>query len=292
MKTFQEAIRTQDFTLSAELRLDSHSDAAAIMEQARILAPAVDAIQVTDNPAGRVHLSPLIAAGVLLDNGIDPVLHMTCRDRNRIALRSDLLGAAAVGVTSLLLMRGDNIAEKPLPHAGTVFDWRAKGLIAAANSLRSDPPFAKPVNFLIGSIATAFNPDRDWKPEKIKAKIDAGTNFIQTQLCFDVDLLRRYMARLVSEKLIERVDVIVGTAPVPSAEVARWLRKNLRGAVMPRRIVTRLRQSTNPKREGELICAEILHEAAQIPGVSGANLTSFGDTESIVEAVEISGIRS
>jgi len=103
--------------------------------------------------------------------------------------------------------------------------------------------------------------------------------------------LRRYMARLVSEKLIERVDVIVGTAPVPSVEVARWLRKNLRGAVMPRRMVKRLRQSTKPKREGELICAEILHEAAQIPGVSGANLMSFGDAESIVEAVESSGVR-
>ncbi len=158
--------------------------------------------------------------------------------------------------------------------------------------MRTDPPFAKPVNFLIGSIATAFNPYKNWKPEKLTAKVDAGTKFIQTQLCFDIDLLRRYMTRLVSEKLIQRIDVIVGTAPVPSAEVARWLGKNLRGAVMPKRIVTRLRQSTNAKREGELICAEILHEAAQIPGVSGANLTSFGDAESIVEAVEISGIRS
>ncbi len=92
------------------------------MEQARTLAPAVDAMQVTDNPGGRVHLSPLIAAGVLLDNGIDPVLHMTCRDRNRLALRSDLLGAAALGVTSLLLMRGDSLSEKSSSHAGTVFD--------------------------------------------------------------------------------------------------------------------------------------------------------------------------
>ena len=292
MKTFQEAIRTQDFTVSAELRLDSRSDAAAIMEQARILAPAVDAMQVSDNPGGRVHLSPLVAAGVLLDNGIDPVLHMTCRDRNRLALRSDLLGAAALGVTSLLLMRGDKFAEKSSSYPEPVFDWRAKRLIAAANSMRSDPPFSKPVNFLIGSVATAFKPNRKWKPEKMTAKVNAGVNFIQTQLCFDVDLLRQYMTKLVSEKLIERIDVIVGTAPVPSAEVARWLGKNLRGAVMPEKIVTRLRQSTNPKREGELICAEILHEAAQIPGVSGANLTSFGDAESIVVAVEISGIRS
>ncbi len=266
------------------------SPVAAIMEQAGILATAVDAIQVTDNPGDRVHISPLVAAGILLDNDIDPVLHMTCRDRNRIALHSDLLGAAALGVTSLLLMRGHKILEEPLSHTGPVFDWWVRSLIADASSMQSDPPFAKPMNFHIGSIATAFKPDREWKPENMTTKIDAGVKFIQTQLCFDIDLLRHYMARLVSEKLIERISVIVGIGPVPSAEVAQWLGKNLRGAVMPRKIVTRLRQSANPKREGELICAELLYESAQIPGVSGANLTSFGNPESIVEAVKISEV--
>ncbi len=292
MKTFQQAIRTQEFTLSAELHLGSQPDASSISEQAQILATAVDAVQVTDNTGERIHLSPLAAASILLNVGIDPVLHMSCRDRNRIALHSDLLGAAALGVSSLLLMRGRKNTAKLGSRAKSVFDWGTNKLIADANSMQSDPSLSSRVNFLIGSIATVFKPDRHWKPEKITAKADAGVKFIQTQLCFDIDILRHYMARLVAEKLIERIDVIVGIAPVPSADIAQWLGKNLRGAIMPAKIVKRLRQSATPEQEGISICAELLHEASQIPGVSGANLTTIGNPEAVVEAVRLSGIRA
>lgn len=291
MKTFQQAIRSQDFALSAELYLDSDSDASSITEQGQKLAAAVDAVQVTDNPGEHIHLAPLAASSILLNAGIDPILQMTCRDRNRIALRSDLLGAAALGVSSLLLMRGRKNSTKLGSRAKSVYDWGTRRLIAHANSMRSNSSFSSPVNFLIGSIATAFKPDRDWKPEKMIAKADAGVKFIQTQLCFDIDVLRHYMARLVAEKIIERVNVIVGIAPIPSAEIAQWLGKNLRGAVMPGKVVKRLRQSAAPEQEGIKICAEVLHEAAQIPGVSGANLTSFGYADHIVEAVQTSGVR-
>ena len=144
-------------------------------------------------------------------------------------------------------------------------------------------------DFLLGSIATVFKPDREWKPEKMSAKADAGINFIQTQLCFDIDILRHYMSRLVAEELTRRIHVCV--APLPSADMAQWLGKNLRGAVMPRRIVTRLRQAADPKREGELICAELLSESVTIPGVAGANLMSLGDVDSIVESVNLAALR-
>lgn len=242
-------------------------------------------MQVTDNPGEHVHMSPLAASAILLNAGIDPVLHMNCRDRNRIALRSDLLGAAALGISSLLIMRGKKIPSETRPRVKSVYDWGARKLIAYANSM-------KDANFVIGSIATAFKPDRDWKPEKIMTKADAGAKFIQTQLCFDIDILRHYMARLVAEKIIERVNVIVGVAPLPSVDVAQWLGKNLRGAVMPGKLVKRLRQSSVPEQEGINICAELLAEAAEIPGVSGANLVCLGDPESIVEAVQRSGVRA
>jgi len=256
------------------------------------LASAVDAVQVTDNPGEHIHLSPLAVASMLLNVGIDPVLQMSCRDRNRIALHSDLLGAAALGVSSLLLMRGKKNSTKLGSRAKSVFDWGTEKLIADANSMQSNSPFSNPVDFYIGSIATVFKPDREWTPAKITAKTDAGVRFIQTQLCFDIDILRHYMARLVAEKLIERIDVIVGIAPVPSADIARWLAKNLRGAVMPGKIVKRLRQSAAPEQEGISICAEFLHEAAQIPGVSGANLTSLGNPEAIVDAVQLSEVKA
>jgi len=146
-------------------------------------------------------------------------------------------------------------------------------------------------DFFIGSIATAFKPTRGWKPETMSAKADAGIKFIQTQLCFDVDLIRRYMAGLVSAKLIERVNVIIGIGPIPSADVGKWLASNLRGTVVPEAVIKRLQQTSDPEREGIEICADMLQELAGIPGVSGASIMNFGNADSVARSVEKSGLR-
>lgn len=292
MKSFEEAIRTREFTLSAELKLDARSTRASIAEQAQILRTSVDAIQITDNPGGRVHMSPLVAAGIVLDQKIDPILHMTCRDRNRIALHSDLLGAAALGVTSLLLMRGQKFPADFPSRPATVYDWGARKLIAAAHALQSDAENENRPHFFIGSIATAFNPTRGWQPGKLATKADAGVKFIQTQLCFDIDVIKRYVAGLIDAKLLERVSVIISIAPIPSADVGEWLASNLRATVVPGDIINRLRRAKDPENEGIEICAEMLQQLKDVPGVSGANLMSFGDTESVAKSIEISGLRA
>ncbi len=285
-------MRTRDFTLSAELKLDSRSTAASIVDQASALTSMVDAIQVTDNPGGRVHMSPLVAAGILLDHEIDPVLHLTCRDRNRIALHSDLLGAAARGITSLLLMRGQKFPADFPSKPATVYDWGTRKLIAAAHALQSDAENLNPPHFFIGSIATAFNPARGWQPGKMATKADAGVKFIQTQLCFDIDLIKRYVAGLIDAKLLERVNVIISIAPIPSADIGEWLASNLRATVVPEDIINRLRRSKDPEREGIEICAEMLQQLKDVPGVSGANLMSFGNADTVARSIEISGLRA
>lgn len=282
MHTFRHALRTQDFTLTAELALDARSDRAAIAAQAGLFASVVDAVQVPESVDQEVHLSPLAAAAILLDAGTDPVMHMNCRDRNRVALRGDLLGAAALGVSSLVLMRGKEFPTKARPRVKQVYDWGARRLMAAASAMPE-------ADFLIGSIATVFKPDREWQPEHLPTKADAGVRFVQTQPCFDIDLLRHWMARLVAEKITQRVNVIVGLAPVPSVEIAQWLGKNLRGAVVPAKVVKRMREASDPEYEGILICAELLKDVAGIPGVSGANLTCLGNPETVIEAVRLSG---
>ncbi|MBT8099454.1 MAG: methylenetetrahydrofolate reductase [Gammaproteobacteria bacterium] len=285
LSTFRQALRSKDFAISAELALSARSNKETILADARLLNACADAIQVPESVEGEVHLSPLAASAILLNAGIDPVMHMNCRDRNRIALQSELLGAKSIGVTSLLLMRGKEIPSDSRPKIEQVYDWGGRKLIAAANAMES-------ADFMIGSIATVFKPDRDWKPEKLAAKIDAGVKFVQTQLCFDIDLLRHYMGRLVAEKLIQRVNVIVGLAPLPSADVAQWLGKTLRGAVVPAKIVKRLRQASDPEQEGVEICAEMLQQAAEIPGTRGANILAIDSPEAIVEAVNRSGVRN
>ena len=283
MVTFHQALRTQDFTLTAELALDASSNRDSIATRAATLATCVDALQVPDSIAGQVHLSPLAVAAILLDAGIDPIMHMNCRDRNRVALRGDLLGAAALGVSSLLLMRGQEIPAESKPKIKQVYDWGARKLIAAAAGMEE-------ANFMIGSVATVFKPDRDWQPEQLTTKADAGVRFIQTQMCFDIDLLRHYMARLVAEKLVRRVSVVVGLAPLPSADVAQWLGKNLRGAVVPAKVVKRLRQAKDPQQEGIRLCTELLEQVAEIPGIAGANLLCFSSEEAVVESIKASGV--
>ena len=284
MLTFRQALRNKDFVLTAELAPAADANRATIIAQAKTLATQVDAIQVVDSLPPQASLSPVAVAAMLVEAGIDPVLHLNCRDRNRLALRADVLGAAALGVSSLLLMRGKEIPADVRPKVKTVYDWGTMRLIRFAHSLEQ-------ADFMIGSIATVFKPDRDWKPAQLVTKADAGAKFVQTQLCFDVDLLRHYMARLVAEKFIQRASVLVALAPVPSAEMAQWLGKNLRGAVMPAKLVKRLRQAADAEQEGINICAELLDEVASVPGVAGANLICLGNPDAVAAAVQRSGVR-
>jgi methylenetetrahydrofolate reductase (NADPH) len=291
----REAIGTSAFTLTAELT--PCADAARLVEQARRLAGWVDAVQVTDNPGGRVHMSALVAAGLLRQAGIDPVLHMNCRDRNRVALYSDLIGAAGLGISSLLIMRGNEMPpRRRTSTVNGVFDLGATQLIAAARAMRDDEGAAtlgaaRPADFFLGAIARVFAPKATWEPRTLLTKVDAGARFVQTQLCFDMKVLRRYMARLVAAQLPRRAHVLVGLAPLPSADTARWLRDHVKGPLVPDAVIQRIEQARDPEAAGVEICAELLQEAAEIPGISGANLLTPANLEVIPAAIRAAGLR-
>ncbi len=284
MRTFRDAVRSNEFTLTAELNLNQRADAQTLLRQVELLGPLVDAIQTTDNPYSQVQISALAAASLILGRGFDAVPQFNCRDRNRTALESDLLGAMALGVESVLLLRGD--AYKNSADSKAVFDLDAKELIAKARSLSGAD------GFYIGGVATVFKPVAGWQPDELNAKVDAGAQFIQTQLCFDTNVLRRYIGHLVSAKLTWRSHIVIGVATLPSAEAARWLQRNLRGALMPDELVERMEQAQDPEEEGVKICAELMQEFSEIPGVSGANLMTLGNIETIPAAISASGLRT
>jgi methylenetetrahydrofolate reductase (NADPH) len=296
MKSLRDAIRTQPFVLTAELPLSDHMDGATLVSDAGRLHPWVDAIQLTDNQRGRVHASSLAVAAMLLQEDIDPVLHVTCRNRNRIALESDLLGAAAIGVTSLVVMRGSNRGAGPRASVKPVFDTGATELIAVARAMSDGRvPSGKPLHpapdFLIGAVGTVFSPEEDWKPRGLNAKLDAGARFLQTQPCLDMPALRTYLNRLVTERLTWKFQIIVGLACLPSVTAARWISDIAGGALIPDGTMRRLEQARDPEQEGVEICAELLQELMEIPGVAGVNLTPLGNPDAVVEAVKLSGIR-
>ena len=296
MKTFRDSVRGAGLTLTAELDLTPGVNACQVLDQARVMANVVDTLQVPDHSHARPHMSGLAVAGLLVQNDYDPVMHLNCRDRNRIALQSDLLGAQALGVGNLLLIRGRELPSDHRPPATGVYDVGAIDLIGTAAAIRDGDALAGGQlpdlpEFFIGTIGTVFPPQSDWEPEKLTVKAAAGAQFIQMQLCYDMEVLRRYMEHLVEARLLRSFHVMVSIAPLASAESARWVRQNMPDSLFPKGLIRRLEQAPDSEREGVAICAEILHEVAGIPGIAGANLVNLGDPALIVAAIEESGLR-
>ncbi len=289
--TFKDSLRTKDFVVTAHVNLVETPDARSLIEHGKILRPVVDAVQLTDNTSAQIQMSGLAAAALLIPLGIDPIVHMACRDRNRIAMEKDLIGAAAIGVSSVLVMRGKKIQESEKAGVQNVFDIPALDFMAYIQGLKQVDDGLLSPDFLIGANAEIFDSGPDWTPKNLIRKCDAGVNFVQYQLCFDMDIVRNYMARMVATKLTHRANFIMALSPLPSAEVARWVRDNVKGALVPESIIDRMEQASDPEREGIEICAELLQELTTIPGVSGANLLTLGKIELIPAAVRASGVR-
>ena len=287
--TFKDALKTRDFAVTAQINLTEAPDADALLRQGEILRPAVDAVQLIDST--QMHMSGIAAAALLIRADIDPIIHMNCRDRNRIALHKDLIGAAALGVTSVLVMRGKRIPKSENLDIRNVFDVPALELMAYILELKQADDASLFSGFLVGANAELFDPEPDWTPKNLIRKCDAGANFVQLQICFDMDVTRSYMTRIVASKLTHRASFIAALSPLPSADAARSVRDNVKGALVPESIIERMELASDPEREGIEICAELLQELTTIPGVSGANLLALGKLESIPAAIGASGVR-
>ena len=265
------------------------SSAADAVSGAAALSACVDGVVLTDNQYGQTHMSPLAAASLLLEAGVDPIVQLCCRNRNRTALVSELLGMRAIGVTSVMLIQGNKVPDGFEPRPRSVMDMQAKELISTAQTINLDEDLAGE-DFLIIASGTVHDPQPGWQPEELVGKTSAGAQVIITQLCFDVEMLKRYMAYLVAQKLVHQMSFVISLATLPSADVARWLRDNRRRALIPPDIIKRLEQSVDGEAEGVAICSELLRQYAEIPGISGVNLISPGDPGTIAAAVRDSGL--
>ena len=219
-------------------------------------------------------MGSLAAAALLLGAGVEPILQLTCRDRNRIALQSDLLAAAALGIENLLLLRGDNPSAGDQPDAKPVFDLDTLTLSGVARDIRdgqklmSGQKVSGKANFFIGAADSPIDPPAGWKPDRLKAKIDAGAQFAQTQFCMDPAVARRYAQRL-AENGLGSFRLVIGLVPLRSARSARWIRENLPGSIVPDAIVARMEGAGDPVREGRRICDELVEQLSETPGSRG-----------------------
>ena len=294
MSLLQSRLRSGQFVVTAEITPPVSTDPAEFLRRALPLKGLATAINVTDGAGAKVHLSSLAASHFLVQTGIEPIFQMTCRDRNRLALQGDILGACALGIHNILVLAGDNPAAGDQPDAKAVHDLDSKGLIALAHRMRSQKTLPSgtaiegAIDLFIGAADIPVDPPAGWSPKGLLAKAEAGADFVQTQFCMDTGIVRRYAARL--RELGFKLPILIGVAPIPSAKSARWMREKLFGTVVPDAIVERLEQAANPKAEGRRICVEVLQELAEIPGVAGAHVMAPMNFAEIPAAIEESGV--
>ena len=288
--TLQAKLAAKRFVITAEVTPPVSFDRAELIAKALPLKGMADAVNITDGAGARPHLGSVTAAAILVQEGIEPILQFTCRDRNRIALQSDLIAAAASGIRNLLILRGDDPSAGDQPEAKPVFDLDARQLLETARNLRdkgelpSGRKVAGRVEFLLGGADSPIDPPAGWEPKGLAAKIAAGAQFVQTQFCMDTDVVRRYLARL-AEHNIKDLSIIIGIAPLRSARSAMWMKEKLFGTIIPDALVARMEAASDPLAEGRAICVETITALADIPGVAGVHIMAPNNDAAVPDVI-------
>lgn len=294
----ERVLRSGRFAVTAELNPPDSADPQAVYERALVLAEVCDAINATDASGANVHMSSVGVCALLTRAGYEPVLQVSCRDRNRIALQGDLLGAAAMGVRNVLCLTGDGVQAGDQPEAKPVFDLDAISLLRMASTMRDQGRFlsgraleAAP-HFFLGAAANPFAPPFAFRAQHLKKKVDAGAEFIQTQFCFDIEAFKQFMASVRELGLHERAFLLAGVGPLRSAKSAEWMQANVPGVVIPEAVVRRLRgvPADRQRQEGKRLCTEIIQQLREIPGVSGVHVMAFRQEELVAEIIEAAGL--
>ena len=282
------------FVFTAETTPPDASNKEVLLEKTKTLIDVADAVNVTDSPGAKVHMSALTAAIILAQNGIDPILQLTVRDRNRLALQGDLVGASALGVHNVLCLSGDDPKGGDQPDTKPVNDINSLTLVATAEMMRTEKKFPSgrvidpPPKLFIGGAEVPSKGLPDVK--KITNKINTGVNFFQTQYVFEIKKLKDYMKVLEDSGILEKTYFLIGLGPFASAKSAKWMNDNLYGVEVPDEIVKRLEQAKDAKSESKKICLELIAAFKEIKGVNGVHLMGHKKEEVIAEIIKESKI--
>jgi methylenetetrahydrofolate reductase (NADPH) len=295
--SLQARLSSARFVMTAEVVPPISCDPRDLLHKAAPLKGLADAVNVTDGAGARAHMGALAAAAILLNAGLDPILQLTCRDRNRIGLQGDLMGASALGIRNLLILTGDKPSAGDQPDATAVFDLDSKTLSQTAHMIGSEGKLptgtkvAGAVPFLIGAADMPIDPKPDWQPTGLKAKIAVGARFAQTQFCMDAGVLRRYMARLTEAGVLPGLAMLIGINPLRSAKSAHWMRNHLFGTIIPDAMIERMEKAADPAAEGRRICVEYIEEIAEIPGVAGVHIMAPGNDAAVPDVIAMTRAR-
>jgi methylenetetrahydrofolate reductase (NADPH) len=290
-RTFADRLRAGLFLMTAEVAPPVSCDPRDLLRKATPLRGLADAVNVTDGAGARAHMGALAAATILLGAGIEPILQITCRDKNRIALQSELMGAAALGIRNVMVLTGDDPKAGDQPDTKPVFDIDSKTLIETARRLRDEGTLptgrevAGKAAFFLGAADMPIDPPPEWQPKALLAKLAAGAEFVQTQFCMDAALVRRYAGALGQAGVTQKLAVLVGINPLRSAKSAQWMKSHLFGTIIPDALIARIEKAADPAREGNRICVDLIEELATIPGIAGVHIMAPGNDAAIPEVI-------
>lgn len=292
----ERVLRRGEFAVTAEINPPDSADPDEIEQRVKPFEGWVDAINATDGSGAHCHMSSIAVSALLIRMGYSPVTQISCRDHNRIAIQGNVLGAAALGVCNILCLTGDGVQAGDHPEAKPVFDLDSISLLQTIRIMRDEGRFLSgrkltgPPPVFVGAAENPFAPPHDFRPVRLAKKIAAGAQFIQTQYCYDVPMMARFMARVRDLGLHERCFILAGCGPLASAKAAKWIRANVPGVHIPDAVIARLEGARNQRAEGKRICVEIIQQLREMPGIAGVHLMAYKQEESIAEIVHESGV--
>ncbi len=294
----ERILRAGRFAVTAELNPPDSANPQEVYDAALVLSRVCDAINATDGSGANSHMSSVAICALLIRAGYEPVMQMSCRDRNRIAIQGDVLGGAALGVKNLLCLTGDDTSAGDQPQAKRVFDLDSIHLLRTVKIMRDQNRYLSgrkikdPPQLLLGAAINPFVPPYDWRPLRLVKKIEAGANFIQSQYCFDVPRFRKFMKQVRDLGLDQKVCLLVGVGPLRSERAAEFMRTRVPGVMIPDIIVDRLRKTPAKKKRvvGKQICVEIIQQVREIKGVAGVHVMAYRQEELVAEIIEEAGL--
>lgn len=280
------------FAVTAEVGPPKGTSTSVIQKKGDLLKSYCDAMNVTDNQTAIVRMSSLSCCVILKEMGLDPVMQMVVRDRNRIAIQSDILGAVALGIRNVLCLSGDHQKFGNHPTAKGVFDIDSIQLVQTLKAMRDEKKFlcgeaiSGEVPLFIGAVENPFADPFEYRVTRLAKKVKAGADFIQTQAVFDVNKFTRWMEMVRDQGLDKQVHILAGVIPIKSVGMARYMRDNVSGVSVPDEIVSRLEDAKNVKEEGVKITLEIIEQLEEIDGIHGIHIMAVAWEDIVPNIVE------
>ena len=293
----EQVLAGAGFAVTGELGPPKGADADVIVEKANILKGHVDAVNITDNQTAIARMSSMAAARLVIDQGLEPIMQITCRDRNRLAMQADILGAAALGVKNLLCLTGDHQSFGNHPKSKGVFDLDSVTLIKMVKDMRDVPAFecgdeiTKAPKLYIGAAANPYADPFPFRAIRLAKKVDAGTDFVQTQIIFNVDKFEEFMAQCRELGVTDRCKILAGVAPLKSAGMAKYMKNRVAGMDVPDGVIERMSDADDAQDAGIDVCVDVINQVKDIEGVAGVHIMAVEWEEAVPEIVSRAGLK-